>query len=61
MLGVIVLFPAIESLGRNVEVTATKTSIFAMGVVVIEPFEPLPSLLDSLGIFARPLYPGIVL
>ena len=61
MSGVIALFPAVECLGRNVEVTATKTSIFAMVVIVIEPFEPCLASLDSLGIFARRLYPGIVL
>jgi len=38
MPGIIALFPAVEALRRDAEVTASKTSILPAAIVVIEPF-----------------------
>jgi len=45
MPGVIALLPAVKGLGRDVEVTAGKTSILTAAIVVIKPFESLSGLL----------------
>jgi len=39
MLGVVALFPAVEGLRRDIEVTAGKSGIVAVEIVVIKPFE----------------------
>jgi hypothetical protein len=39
MLGVVALFPAVQGLRRDIEVTAGKSGIVAVGIVVIKPFE----------------------
>ena len=44
MSGIVSLFPAIESRGRDAEVAASETGIAIMGVVVIKPFESLSGL-----------------
>jgi len=45
MPGVIALLPAVEGLGRDVEVSAGETSIVITGIVVIKPFQSLSGLL----------------
>jgi hypothetical protein len=45
MPGVIALLPPVEGLGRDVEVTAGKTSILTAAIVVIRPFESLSGIL----------------
>jgi len=39
MLGVVALVPAVQGLRRDIEVTAGKSGIVAVGIVVIKPFE----------------------
>ena len=39
MLGVVALVPAVEGLRRDIEVTAGKSGIVAVEIVVIKPFE----------------------
>jgi len=39
--GIVATFPAVESLRTNAKVTTGKTSIVAMGTVVIKLFQPL--------------------
>ena len=45
MPGIIAPFPAVEGLGRYIEVTAGKSGIVAVGIVVIKPFKSLPGFL----------------
>jgi hypothetical protein len=45
MMGIVAVLPAVEGLGRNAEISAGETSIVAMPLVVVKPFESLLGLL----------------
>ena len=45
MLGVVALFPVVEGLRRDIEVTAGKSGIVAVGIILIKPFESSPGFL----------------
>jgi hypothetical protein len=43
VIGVIEALPAVEGLGADAEIPAGEAGIVIMRVIVVKPFEPLPS------------------